>query len=235
MTSQPDHEKHGLPWGGLLRGVALVAFVSLMLWLAINVRLPPWEEIEARILGLGPWGWLAFIGLYAVVAITPIPVTIMALAGGAMFGVISGTLASMVGAMIGCWIAYLIARGLGRETVGRLLGSHRGRVEERLSTGGFLAVAALRLTPGIPYWPVNYGAGAFGINNRDFLTATAVAALPGQLSLVAIGAFLVDPSIINGVVVVLAWALVLVLTVMAVRRWRRDRAAATEHADPAAT
>lgn len=215
-----------VPWGSVLRNVALVLAVLAMIWLALNVRLPSLGELRTDIAGLGAWGPLAFIALYAVVALTPIPVTIMAVLGGMMFGLPLGTVLAMIGVVLGCWGGYWIARGLGRETVMRGLGSHADMVEDRLENGGFYAVCTLRLMPGIPYWPVNYGSGALGITSRDFLVATALSALPGQVSLLAIGAFLAEPGVASGIAVVVSWIVVIVLTLLSYRRWRATRAAA---------
>lgn len=191
-----------------------------MLWLALNVRLPSREELREQIEALGAWAPLAFIGLYAVVALTPIPVTIMAVTAGLLFGLGLGTLLSMIGVVLGCFGAYWLARALGRDTVLKVLGSHARMIEDRLEGGGFYAVCTLRLVPGIPYWPVNYGSGALGIRAREYLLATAISALPGQVSLIAIGSFLATPDVLHGAAVVLSWIVVLVLTVLSYRRWR---------------
>ncbi|HEX7352164.1 TVP38/TMEM64 family protein [Brachybacterium sp.] len=222
-TTAASPHRDSTPWGSILRNVLLVLALLAMTWLALNVRLPSLETLQARIADLGPWGPLFFIALYALVAVTPIPVTIMAVAAGMIFGLPIGTILSMAGVVLGCLGGYGIARGLGRETVMRLLGSHAEVVEQRLEGGGFYAVCTLRLMPGIPYWPVNYGSGALGITARDYLVATALSALPGQVSLIAIGAFIADPSLVNGLAVVISWIVVITLTVLAYRRWRAAR------------
>lgn len=227
----PAHQNDSTPWGSIARNVALVATALAMVWLALNVHLPTLDELRADFADLGAWGPLAFVAVYAVVALTPIPVTIMAVAGGMLFGLGAGTLLSMIGVTAGCLGAYWLARALGRETVMRALGSHRAVVEERLEGGGFYAVCTLRLMPGIPYWPVNYGSGALGIPSREFLLATALAALPGQVSLLAVGAFLATPDVLHGGVVVVSWIVVIVLTVLSYRRWRAARTAAEAPAD----
>ena len=154
------------------------------------------------------------------------------------FGLVFGTILSMIGVLAGCFGGYWISRALGRETVMRLLGSHAEAIESRLTNGGFYAVCTLRLLPGFPYWPVNYGSGALGIRSRTFLIATVVSALPGQLSLVAVGAFIGHPGIVNGIAVAISWALVIVLTILTFRRWKSTQKApahpddALEQADP---
>lgn len=191
-----------------------------MVWLAFNVRLPGREVLRAEIDGFGWWSWLVFVGAYAAVALTPIPVSLMALTGGVLFGALTGSILSVIGSMVGSVGAYWIARALGKETVLRLLGSRRATLEKRLDSAGFEAVFTLRVLPGMPYWPVNYGAGALGVPFREFTTASAVASVPGQVSLVSIGAFAANPSVPTGIIVVVAWAVVIALTIWAWRSWK---------------
>lgn len=224
-TESPDGERparpsHGPQWRSFLRTGLLVAVLLGMLWAVISLDLPPVEELRARLEELGWGARFGFIGLYAVVAITPIPVTVIALTGGVLFGVVEGSILSVIGVLIGCWVAYWLARGLGRPTVERLLGRHAPTVGHHLSHDGFEAVYTLRLMPGLPYWPVNYGAGAFGVTQRDFAVASALAVVPGQISLVAVGAFIADRSVVNGIVVAAAWVVVGLMTIWAFRRWR---------------
>lgn len=209
-----------LGWDSILRMIGLVAVVLVMVWLVFNIRLPEVEVLRERIGDFGWWSWLVFVGTYAAVALTPIPVTIMALTAGVLFGTVAGSLLSVVGSMVGSIGAYWIARGLGKETALRLLGARRASLEKRLDSAGFEAVFTLRILPGMPYWPVNYGAGALGVSFREFTIASAVASLPGQVSLVAVGSFAADPSVPKGVVVVTAWAVTLALTIWAWRAWR---------------
>ena len=210
----------GPQWGAFVRNVLLVVVLLVMLWLAFNVRLPSIEELRD---GLEQWGWAAWIvfaAAYALVALTPIPVTIMAVTGGVLFGVVEGSILSVIGVLLGCWGAYWLARGLGMATVERMLGRHGPTVKERLSSKGFQAVYTLRLMPGVPYWPVNYGSGAFGVSQRDFVVASLLATVPGQVSLVAIGAFVADPTVVKGVIVGIAWVCVLTMTIWAWRSWK---------------
>ncbi|MFP3395811.1 TVP38/TMEM64 family protein [Brevibacterium sp. H602] len=222
------HNRERLDWSTILRNIALALAVLAGVWAVFNVRLPSVDVLQADIAAAGFWGFAVFVLIYMAVAATPIPVTIMATAGGLIYGLPFGTILSMVGVVAGCWIGYWIARALGRDTVLRLLGSHAETIESKLTGGGFYAVCALRLMPGFPYWPVNYGSGALSIDNRTFLSATVISSLPGQLSLVAVGAFIGEPNVLNGIGVGISWALVITLTIITMRRWKRTRDA--EHA-----
>src|SRR5699024_11349512 len=90
----------------------------------------------------------------------------------------------------------------------------------------------LRLLPGFPYWPVNYGSGAFGVGQREFMLASLISVVPGQVSLVAIGSVIATPDGLHGVVVVVGWMIVLVLTIWAYRRWNAARPGIGSKAQP---
>ncbi len=221
----------GLHWESIIRNTVLIIVLLVLLWLAFNVRLPPAGTLQEMIASWGWAAWLVFIGVYALIALTPIPVTVMAVTGGLLFGVLTGTVLSVVGVFLGCWGAYWIARGLGKQATARLLGSHYHTAEEHLDQAGFQTVVVLRLLPGFPYWPVNYGSGAFGVSQRDYLLASVLAIIPGQVSLVAIGSFISQPNVANGVVVGVGWLVVLVLTIWSYRRWKAVKDEADEAAD----
>lgn len=220
QSPNPDRHSSGPQWDSVLRNAGLGGVIVLMIWVAFNVELPSIDKLQSAIEDLGWVGAFAFVLLYAAVAVTPIPVTIMAVTGGLLFGVIGGSLLSIVGVLLGCWAAYWLARALGHHTVRKLLGSYADKVERNLENAGFQAVCILRLLPGIPYWPVNYGSGAFGINQRTFLVASVVSTIPGQVSLVAIGALIAEQTLIHGIVLACAWVLVAGMTIWAYRAWR---------------
>lgn len=217
---EDDHTPTGIHWESIIRNTVLVIVLFVLLWLAFNVRLPSSEELQELIASWGWAAWIVFIVIYALVALTPIPVTVMAVTGGLLFGVLEGTILSVIGVFLGCWGAYWIARGLGQQASAKLLGSHYRTAKQHLSQAGFQAVVMLRLLPGFPYWPVNYGSGAFGVSQRDYLLASAFAILPGQVSLVAIGSFISAPTMVHGVVIGVSWLVVLVMTLWSYRRWK---------------
>src|SRR5699024_7220993 len=135
----PDRERAGMPWGSVLRNLALVLTVLVVVWLVLHVKLPSVGTLQAEIAELGAWGPLLFIALYEVVAETPRPVTMVALAGAMSFDLPVGAARSLLGGVIGCYGGYGLAPVLGRETVMRLLGSHAEVVEEHVGDGGFYA------------------------------------------------------------------------------------------------
>ena len=203
--------------------LTLVLFIGILIWLSFNVNIPEPEVLREMIQSYGWAGWLVFIGITALIAITPIPVTIPALVAGSLYGIIAGSLFSFTGILIGSWIGYWLARLTGQELTFKLLGRHGPTVKKYLGNAGFLTMCIARLMPGLPYWPVNYGAGALGVSQYAFLSATFIASIPGQISLVALGAFAVNQSFFNGIILVTAWMTVLLSTWISYRYWRNTR------------
>ncbi|WP_022870563.1 TVP38/TMEM64 family protein [Yaniella halotolerans] len=222
-AAQHDPEQDRFDWALIVRNTVLVVVLFIFLWLLFNVELPSADRLRDMIDSWGWAAWLVFIGIYALVAMTPIPVTVMAVTAGLLFGVIDGTVLSVIGVLLGCWGGYWLARGLGRQVTVKMLGTRARTVERHLDQAGLEAIVVLRLLPGFPYWPVNYGSGAFGVGQRDFLIGSALAVIPGQLSLVAVGALISNPNIFTGTTVAVSWAIVLVMTVLAYWRWKAAR------------
>ena len=95
----------GIPWGDVVRNSLLVIVFFAMLWLAFHVRLPSAEVLRGDLDRWGGWAWAVFVLFYAVLAITPIPVSVLATTGGLFFGVVEGSFLSVIGAMLGSWAA----------------------------------------------------------------------------------------------------------------------------------
>ena len=203
--------------------LSLVLAIGTLIWVNFNVNVPEPVVLREMIQSYGWAGWLVFIGITALIAITPIPVTIPALVAGSLYGAIAGSLFSYTGVLIGSWLGYWLARLTGRDLTFKLLGPHGPTVKKYLGNAGFISMCTARLMPGLPYWPVNYGAGALGVNQSAFLAATVIASIPGQISLVSIGAFAVNQSLFNGTVLVTAWILVLISTWISYQYWRNTR------------
>lgn len=219
----PEEQSDGFSLRSTLSLLTTIGVIGLLIWLSFNVNVPEPVVLRDMIQGYGWAGWLVFIGITALIAITPIPVTIPALVAGSLYGVIAGSLFSFTGVMIGSWLGYWLARLTGQDLTFKLLGRHGTTVKKYLSNAGFLAMCTARLMPGLPYWPVNYGAGALGVNQYAFVAATFVASIPGQISLVALGAFAANQSLFNGIILVGAWVLVLISTWVSYRYWRNAR------------
>lgn len=182
------------PSGYAVLGVVVLVILVAGLFVVAEVRgLPDVGAIRSRVDAAGAWGWLVFVGGYALLALLPAPKGAMTALGGLLFGWVAGTVLSLAGALVGAVLAFEVGRLLGRAAADRLLRGRVGRVDELMGDHGFVAVVVLRLVPVLPYTVINYAAGLTAVRRRDYVAGTAVGMVPGSLAYSALGAWGADP------------------------------------------
>jgi phospholipase D1/2 len=122
---------------------------------------------------------LAVLAAYVVGGLLVVPVTVMIVATGIVFGPFLGAAYAFAGALLSAAVTYSLGKRLGRNTVRRLAGSRLNRITRKLAKKGAMAIAAVRLLPIAPFSVVNAVAGASHIRLRDFLVGTAIGMAPG--------------------------------------------------------
>ena len=154
-------------------------------------HLPSVSAVQDGVLqlrGLGPGLPVAFVLVHAVVTVTPVPRTAFTLAAGVLFGPVEGVVLTVLGATASAVLALLAVRAVGRDAVAaRLQHPALRSVDTRLAHRGWLTVASMRLVPVVPFWVVNYACGVSSVRVLPFALATAVAVVPGTVSLVLLG------------------------------------------------
>src|SRR6478672_9907268 len=110
-----------LPIGRIVAGIAGV--VALIVLGRVAGRYLPaaarWVD------GLGPWGPVAFVLLYAAAVVAFVPAAPLTLAAGAIFGLGRGVVYVFVAATLGSALAFLVARYVARRAVERRLTGNR--------------------------------------------------------------------------------------------------------------
>jgi uncharacterized membrane protein YdjX (TVP38/TMEM64 family) len=124
-----------------------------------------------------PWAGPLYVVAYALVAALGLPITVLSMVGGALFGTIRGLALAWTGAMVGTVTAYFLARSIGQGSARRFLGRHHllGRLRKR---SDFWALLRLRALPVAPFAVLDYLAGLVGVSLRVLLLATAIGILP---------------------------------------------------------
>jgi uncharacterized membrane protein YdjX (TVP38/TMEM64 family) len=77
------------------------------------------DTIKTWVEHSGVWGPAVFLGIYTLAPALFLPGSMLTLAGGALFGPVTGALLSVIGATIGATVAFLVARSLAAEWVER--------------------------------------------------------------------------------------------------------------------
>ena len=148
---------------------------------------------------LGVWGPLLFIAAYTVGVVLWIPGTLLTLTAGALFDVGPGTLYVFIGATLGSAIAFLTARYLARSWVeGWLAPQARfAAVDRAIGERGLWIVFLLRLSPAVPFTPINFLLGITGVGFRDYMLAS-VGMIPASLLYVYSGKVVADVAQVAG-------------------------------------
>ncbi|MBH0110093.1 TVP38/TMEM64 family protein [Salinibacterium sp. NG22] len=169
-------------------GVLLVIFVAIVV-VALTVQLPSVDEIHEWTQSAGSLGIALFVIGYALLTLTPIPKSVLSMAGGVAWGLWVGTLIVLIGALIGATLSFWLGRVLGRDAVEHFTGGRVRAVDEMLQRRGLLSVIALRLIPVLPFTLINYAAGLTAVRIRDYALGTVIGIIPGTFAYVAVGAY----------------------------------------------
>jgi uncharacterized membrane protein YdjX (TVP38/TMEM64 family) len=127
-------------------------------------------RFTAFVNGLGPWGPIAFIAGYIVAAVFFVPVSLLTLAAGAIFGFGLGLAYVMIGAVISASLSFFISRYGARGAVERRLAdSPRFQAIDRaVGDQGLRVVLLLRLSPVFPFFLMNYALGLTRVQFVDY-------------------------------------------------------------------
>ncbi|MDQ3001673.1 MAG: VTT domain-containing protein [Fibrobacterota bacterium] len=183
-----------------------ILFVSIVAALALGAaayrffplrhEIPNLAVLTTWLEDLGPWGpfyWILIV-IAAVVLLLPIPM--IAVLSGFLFGPFAGPLYSLAGMEAGCTIAFLLGRfflsgkaGAWLEKNPRLKNLNRG-----LGGQGWAFILSTRLLPGFPVKISNYAFGGLGYPLGHFMVGNLLGLIPYQIAGALAGSLLSDIS-----------------------------------------
>ncbi len=161
----------------LLTVVSAIGYFALS-GISANVSL---AELKNYIQSFGPLAPAIYILVFTLVPLTLIPNSLVAIAGGTLFGIYYGTLYTILGALFGASLSFALSRSLGRTAIEKLLKNKAIWLAKCTGQQGFAVVFMLRLIPIIPFDAISYAAGLSKIRYPDFIAATALGIVPGVL------------------------------------------------------
>ncbi len=216
--------------GGSNRGArwkfgALLVVVVLSVVAVRATPLGAWlstENIQDLLDRLGPWAPAAYMLAYLIAPVLALPGTPLSLAGGFLFGGLWGTVYTVIGAGTGATLAFLVARYLGRDFVGKVLRGKARTLDEEIAGHGLQVIFFLRLVPLVPFNLLNYAAGLSKMRLRHYVLGTYVGIIPGTFAYVYLGSSLTSIGSWQFFLAVGLLAL-LILVPLVYRRVRRAR------------
>ena len=131
----------------------------------------------------------AFIGLYIVAVALSVPgAAVLTVAGGFIFGTVTGGMASIVGGTTGATLIFLAARSALGEWLAARAGSVAGRLAKNFRRDAFNYLLFLRFVPLFPFWLVNIVPALCGIGLAPYIAATLIGIVPATFAFALFGA-----------------------------------------------
>lgn len=175
----------------LLFGVAAGGWWTLTACGLDVLHLHP-DRIRSFILSFGWWAPAAYLIFYGQ-PIVPLPISVVAIAGGLAFGPWWGMLATVVGATLRATTQYLLARRLGRTLISRLLRGRMLALNHFVTHHAFRSVLMIRLVPNFPFDVQNYSLGCSDVPFLPYISATLLGLLPTSFGFAYFGHALTTP------------------------------------------
>jgi uncharacterized membrane protein YdjX (TVP38/TMEM64 family) len=133
----------------------------------------------------------AYMVIYIVMATLALPgAVILTLAGGALFGLWTGTLVVSFASSIGATLACLVSRFILGDWVQKKHGDRLRTVNEGIEREGAFYLFTLRLIPVFPFWLINLGMGLTKMPLRTFYLTSQIGMLPATIVFVNAGSAL---------------------------------------------
>ncbi|MFQ6677820.1 MAG: dihydrolipoyl dehydrogenase [Fidelibacterota bacterium] len=170
-----------------------------------------------------------YSGIYILVAMLSLPgATIMTLAGGAIFGLITGTIIVSVASTMGATFAMLNCRYLFRNAFQKKLKPVMKKVNHGVEKDGVLFLFMSRLSPVFPFFLVNAAFAKTYINAVTYSLISQIGMLPGTIVYVNAGTQISKMESVGNILslnMILAFALlgVFPLASKKVVRWLKNR------------
>lgn len=192
--------------------------------------------------GLGFWGLVAFIAIYAAGTVLFAPGLPLTLGAGFLFGVKQGIPVAAIGATLGATLAFLIGRYVARGWVNRQIAGRPNfqAIDRAIAEEGWQMVLLTRLSPVFPFNLLNYALGLTQVSLPAYFFPTLFGILPALAVYVYVGSLMQDLAAIAAGEVERTpaqWALLgvglLATILVAVLVARRARNALKQRVEPA--
>jgi phosphatidylserine/phosphatidylglycerophosphate/cardiolipin synthase-like enzyme/uncharacterized membrane protein YdjX (TVP38/TMEM64 family) len=206
----------------ILPVVVLAASAAVALAASGSIRRPEIRTVQDAlgfIAGAPSSRWIG-AGVFVVGGLVLIPLELLAIAAGLVFGAIQGGVVGLVGSMASAVVGYVAGRAIGPARITRWMSRRAYRSGRQLGARGVVGVIALRLATVASARSMALLCGAVRVPFGAYLAGTLLALVPAIGALSGLGALLrrtlLHPSV-SGALVTIGAALLLVGAAAALR------------------
>jgi uncharacterized membrane protein YdjX (TVP38/TMEM64 family) len=161
----------------------------------------------------------AYMAIYILVTSLSLPgAAVMTLAGGALFGLVTGTVVVSFASTLGATLACFVARFILRDWIQGRFDDKLKTVNEGIKKEGAFYLFTLRLIPVFPFWLINLVMGLTKMPIGRFYWVSQVGMLPGTIVYVNAGKELGKIDSLSGILspgLILSFALLGIFPLLA--------------------
>ena len=193
--------KHKI-WGYIGLGVLLIVMAASTYFIPGFEKFTSPESVRTLLIELGNWGYLAFILLLIVSVLSPIPATPIILAGGYVYGIITGSLLALASIVVGGSILFMLVKKVGEPLLRMFIDEHHIKhFRHILKKRGKVAALISFVVPLFPSTSVMLLVGLTGISYLTFIALVILGHIPRFLIINSFGADLHSGLTIKTVIV----------------------------------
>jgi uncharacterized membrane protein YdjX (TVP38/TMEM64 family) len=97
--------------------IAIAGLITVItVWITF-IHIDWLSQVQELVKTSGIWGSIIFVIAYAIATLLVLPVTALNIAGGALYGVLTGLLLTSLGALISALLGFILARSLGTKLI----------------------------------------------------------------------------------------------------------------------
>jgi uncharacterized membrane protein YdjX (TVP38/TMEM64 family) len=138
--------------------------------------------------------------IYIIVTALSLPgAAVMTLAGGGLFGLVTGTIVVSFASTIGATLACIVARYLLRDWVQNKFGDKLTKINEGMEKEGGFYLFSLRLVPIFPFFVINLVMGLTSIRLTTYYWVSQLGMLPATIVFVNAGKELAKLDSLKGI------------------------------------
>jgi uncharacterized membrane protein YdjX (TVP38/TMEM64 family) len=175
--------------------VVILLAVLAIAWIAGAAGQLNWAALARNQAALAGWvgahpvlAPFVYLLLYAIAVLLSLPESaVLTVAGGLLFGTLSGGLLAVVGSSAGAIALFLAVRYHLADAIAARGGRFLDAIRTGLHRDGFSYLLAIRLVPAFPFWLVNLGAALSGMRLLPYGAATVIGIIPATFVFASIG------------------------------------------------
>ena len=202
-------------------------FIIILLAGAIFLRysgIENLQELEMIIQNSGNLAPLIYIALFSILPTFFMPVTILAMAAGYVFGILPAGIYTFIAAFINSTLTYFLGKYVAYDFINDLANEKYPDVYNKLkekSNGkeGFVFMLIVRLLPFVPYTLLKYMSGAVGFNYLVFISSSMLGILPGIFIYTNIGTNLSELGSKNFYISILIFVIFVSITTIIAKKY----------------